>query len=434
MKVDEQRDLQERVYQAKFGEASPKTIFEISCGTSVTNIEAADHVTDEKQFKEEDLKISPSIAEEGAPLLDISIADQANKESFSYSIPPIAIFWNENCVKHEIRHHPEQPLRVKHMLKRLQEVYPSSCFRVASPISPENILRFHDKDMLDDFFHRCEDTEKRRGRGKSGLSMIDGDTVVMSETRQAALCAAGAVVDAVDAIYRPSSQAVKAAFCCVRPPGHHAERARSMGFCFLNNAAIGAKYAQQVYGVERVAVIDFDVHHGNGTEEGFLDDPTLFYGSTHEKDNFPGTGAEPKLKGELSMRDIDRRIVNRYLHAGLESKEEFRVKWREVIDEMILFKPNLMIISAGFDAHYADPLGNCALDELDYEWATDIVMEACGEIDQKRPPPVISVLEGGYDIEAIASSALVHVAALAKDRGPSKVDDILALRLKNMQL
>ena len=110
------------------------------------------------------------------------------------------------------------------------------------------------------------------------------------------------------------------------------------------------------------------------------------------------------------------------------------MKWREVIDEMILFKPNLVIISAGFDAHHADPLGNCALDELDYEWATDIVMEACEEIDQQRPPPVISVLEGGYDIEAIASSALVHVAALAKDRGPSMADDILALRLKNMQL
>lgn len=429
VKMREQWALQEKVYRAKFGEAPPDTIFEISYSPFAPEQEHTAHVDENPMVKRDLEEQGASPAEDASTLRDSVTTTE--KISIESAVPPIAIFWNEHCAKHNIRMHPEQPLRVENMLRRLREVYPPSAFRIASPISSESVLRFHHKDLLDDFFHRCDETENLNRRGKSKVSVIDGDTAVMSDTRQAVLCAAGAVVDAIDAIYNGS---IKSAFCCVRPPGHHAERGRSMGFCFFNNAAIGAKYAQQVYGVGKVAVIDFDVHHGNGTEEGFRDDPTLFYGSTHEKDNFPGTGSEPRTKGELALDERDRRIVNRYLHAGVGSQEEFRVKWREVIDEMILFRPNLVIISAGFDAHRADPLGNCELDESDYEWATDIVMRACREINEKEPPPVISVLEGGYDIDAIAASALVHVAALSRGVKSASDDDSLISKMGDLRL
>jgi acetoin utilization deacetylase AcuC-like enzyme len=150
----------------------------------------------------------------------------------------------------------------------------------------------------------------------------------------------------------------------------------------------------------------------------------------HEKDNYPGTGEEPRMKGELALREVDRRIVDRYLNAGPGSEAQFRIKWREVVEEMIRFRPDLVIISAGFDAHIDDPLGNCALRECDFEWGTDIVMEACLEIDSHSPPPVISVLEGGYNIQAIANSAAAHVASLAKVRSaPSAAtgDEVSAL-------
>ena len=219
-------------------------------------------------------------------------------------------------------------------------------------------------------------------------------------------------------------------FCCVRPPGHHAERNRSMGFCYVNNVAIGAKHAQAVHGMERVAVLDFDVHHGNGTEEGFYSDDTLFYGSSHEQDNFPGTGDEPTRKGIHATSTVFRRIVNRYLPSGSASQKVFRSKWREVIEEMIEFAPHLVIFSAGFDAHKDDPLGGCALVEDDFEWATRIVYDAAITINPSSPPPIISALEGGYNMLAISRSALAHVQAMEKGypEPPAAGDEIAALQ------
>lgn len=153
-----------------------------------------------------------------------------------------------------------------------------------------------------------------------------------------------------------------------------------MGFCFVNNAGIGAKYAIAEYGVKRVAVLDFDVHHGNGTEEGFVPFDCLFYGSTHEKDNFPGTGRDPSPHvAERAKKPLYRRIVNRFLHPEQETqsvREEFYEKWSEVLDEMVIFKPELVIISAGFDAHDEDPLACCDLQSEDYYWATKEVQRA----------------------------------------------------------
>jgi acetoin utilization deacetylase AcuC-like enzyme len=177
-------------------------------------------------------------------------------------------------------------------------------------------------------------------------------------------------------------------------------------------------------------VLDFDVHHGNGTEEGFKDFNNLFYGSTHEFEAFPGTGIDysPHV-GDRSKNLLHRRIVDRYLYRGPASRDQFQIKWKEVVEEMILFEPNLIIISAGFDAHDEDPLADCELIEEDFQWATDIIMKACIRIDPDMPPPVLSILEGGYDLEAISSSASVHVRSLANGYPPpsKKGDEITAL-------
>lgn len=154
------------------------------------------------------------------------------------------------------------------------------------------------------------------------------------------------------------------------------------------------------------------MHHGNGVESGFVPYGNLFYGSTHEKDNYPGTGAEPMLKGEEAARELDRRIVNRFLDAGPKSRGQFRKKWAEIISEMKRFRPELVIISAGFDAHVDDPLGGCELQEVDFAWATQEVLDACNELNEMSPVPCISVLEGGYNVKAIARSAVVHCQTL----------------------
>ena len=164
--------------------------------------------------------------------------------------------------------------------------------------------------------------------------------------------------------------------------------------------------------------MDFDVHHGNGTEEGFLRDDSCFYGSTHERDNFPGTGVDlyPNI-GENAKSEQHRRIVNRCLTGGdhKKSRKEFRPRWQHVVDEMERYRPQLVVFSAGFDAHGDDPLGNCWLTDEDFAWATDVVLAACARIGgADQPVPCVSVLEGGYDLEAIARSAVLHCRSLQR--------------------
>jgi len=336
---------------------------------------------------------------------------------------PLIIYHHSAFIDHFIPRHPESPGRVAAITKALQKCWPSTMFREAPLCTDEHILRFHTESHLlamKELFELAENAKKNGSKRQTDLmQMIDGDTVVMWGTREAAYRAAGSVVAAIDEVFQGSTST---AFCCVRPPGHHAERARACGFCFFNNAGIGAKHAQAVYGIQRVAVVDFDVHHGNGTEEGFAPDDTLFYGSTHQQYAFPGTGNEPELIGSDAACAIDRRIVNRYLTAGPTSKAEFRQKWKEVLSEMELFNPGLVIISAGFDAHENDPLADCQLNEEDFEWATAAVLESCRRICLENPPPCVSVLEGGYDLDALAASAVAHVKALAA--GPPSIGDV----------
>ena len=210
--------------------------------------------------------------------------------------------------------------------------------------------------------------------------------------------AAGAVVAAVDAVIAGDADN---AFCAVRPPGHHAEPSRAMGFCLFNNAAIGALRAREAHGLARVAVIDFDVHHGNGTQAAFYDDATLFYGSTHQYPLYPGTGS----RGETGVGNI----VNVPL-PPMAGSREFRSSFeREILPALDAFRPELVVISAGFDAHKSDPLAQLLLDEADYTWVTEQLLEIAARHAGGR---VVSTLEGGYNLAALGASAAAHLRAL----------------------
>jgi acetoin utilization deacetylase AcuC-like enzyme len=296
------------------------------------------------------------------------------------------------CLAHDMGEgHPERPDRLRAIERALEsEVFQMVARDAAPRVELAAIERVHPKEHIDAI---------RAATPKQGLKAIDQDTSISPGSYEAALRSAGGAVFAVDEVM---SGKVRNAFVATRPPGHHAEVATAMGFCFFNNAAIAARHAQAVHGAERIAIVDFDVHHGNGTQHIFWDDPTVMYGSTHEMPLYPGTGAV----GERGEHD---QIVNAPLRAG-DTGETFR----EAMDAVILpqveaFSPDLIIISAGFDAHRRDPLGNLNLVEADYDWATRRLMEIarrkCGE-------RVVSVLEGGYSLEGLARSTAAHVTAL----------------------
>ncbi len=234
---------------------------------------------------------------------------------------------------------------------------------------------------------------------KSGLAFLDGDTSMGPGTWEAAMHAVGAACQAVDEVM--SGKAANA-FVAMRPPGHHAETSTPMGFCFFNNVAIAARHAQKAYGAERVAIMDFDVHHGNGTQEIFWADKTVMYSSTHQMPLYPGTGS-------LNERGDHDTIVNAPLRAG-DGGEAFRDAMMSVVLKRIEdFHPDLILISAGFDAHRRDPLANLNLVEDDFAWATEMLMAIAS---RKCGGRVVSLLEGGYDLKGLADSVAAHVGKL----------------------
>jgi len=234
-----------------------------------------------------------------------------------------------------------------------------------------------------------------------GLAQLDADTTMSPGTLSAVLHGVGAAVHAVDEVM--TGRAANA-FSAMRPPGHHAESDRAMGFCFFNNAAIAARHAQAAHGAERVAIVDWDVHHGNGTQEIFWGDASVLYASTHEMPLFPGTGA-PSERGEHGT------IVNAPLRAG-DGPDEFRDAFeRAILPRLADFRPDLVIISAGFDAHWRDPLANINLKESDFAWATQKLMEVA---DRHAGGRLVSILEGGYDLEGLSKSVAAHVMALMR--------------------
>ncbi len=234
---------------------------------------------------------------------------------------------------------------------------------------------------------------------KEGLYYIDGDTVMSAGSLEAAYHGAGAACQGVEAVM---TGVTKNAFIASRPPGHHAETNRAMGFCLLNNAAIAARCAQSRYGAERVAIVDFDVHHGNGTQEIFWSDPSVLYCSSHQMPLFPGTGAK-------SERGEHNNIINTPLNHG-DGTEQFKDAYEHIIlPQISAFRPDLIVISAGFDAHMHDPLGGLNLDESDFAWVTEEIMNIA-EFNCKGH--ILSVLEGGYNLQSLSRSASAHVSVL----------------------
>jgi acetoin utilization deacetylase AcuC-like enzyme len=295
------------------------------------------------------------------------------------------------CIEHETgRHHPERPDRLRYVLAGLDAPEFSTLDRKDAPLATaDDVALAHPKDHVADVLGSVPAT---------GLAMIDADTVVSPKSGEAALRAVGAILAAVDDVFEGRA---RNGFCATRPPGHHAEAAQSMGFCLFNNVVIAAHHARRKHGIRRIAVMDFDVHHGNGTQHLFQSDRDLFYGSTHQMPLYPGTGA-------VSERGVGN-IVNAPLRPGAGS-DEFRSAMTEIILPAITtFDPELLLISAGFDAHRDDPLGGLGLVEEDYAWAT---AELCRVADECCDGRVVSTLEGGYDLEALRDSAAAHVAAL----------------------
>jgi acetoin utilization deacetylase AcuC-like enzyme len=299
------------------------------------------------------------------------------------------------CIDHDPgSFHPERPDRLRAVLEGLSDSQFNPVERVAAP-------RAEDKHLL--LCHPADHVEGVMGTiPPQGRHHLDGDTAVSAGSGEAALRAAGAVVAAVDAV---CTGAARNAFCAVRPPGHHAEAAQAMGFCLFNNVAIGALHARVQHGLSRVAVIDFDVHHGNGTQHMFERDPHLFYASTHQWPLYPGTGSDR----EVGVGNV----VNAPLRpnsGGFEFRAAFTNKILPALDK---FAPELVIISAGFDAHEDDPLASLMLHEDDYEWVTAALAELAKTHAKGR---IVSALEGGYDLGALAASAAAHVRALMQAR------------------
>jgi acetoin utilization deacetylase AcuC-like enzyme len=289
--------------------------------------------------------------------------------------------------------HPERPDRLRVIERVLEHESFQSLAREQAPAAPfHRIALCHPMDYIEAI---------REANPREGLVRLDADTSMSPGTFEAALRSAGGAMMAVDEVM--TGKALNA-FCAMRPPGHHAETAVPMGFCFFNNAAIAARHAQNQYGAERVAIIDFDVHHGNGTQEIFWADPTVMYCSTHEMPLYPGTGA-------VSERGEHNNIVNAPLRAG-DGGDEFHAAFENVILPRLRdFRPDLVVISAGFDAHLRDPLANLNLLEPDFAWATRKLMEIA---DQSAKGRVVSLLEGGYDLQGLARSVAVHVGALMR--------------------
>ena len=234
---------------------------------------------------------------------------------------------------------------------------------------------------------------------QQGYARIDSDTILSPGTLGAVLRGVGGAVAGVDAVM--TGEAANA-FSAARPPGHHAERTRAMGFCFFNNAAVAARHAQRAHGAERVAIFDFDVHHGNGTQDILWDDASVMYASTHQMPLYPGTGA-------ASERGDHDTVVNVPLPAGADGAVFRDAVGSRILPRLAAFRPDLVVVSAGFDAHRGDPLAQLELDEADFAWATRAVMDLADRVCGGR---VVSLLEGGYDLEALATSTAAHVATL----------------------
>jgi acetoin utilization deacetylase AcuC-like enzyme len=301
------------------------------------------------------------------------------------------LYTHPDCLEHDPgSHHPESPERLRAVLAALDRPEFARLERREAPAAESaDLLRVHPRSHIDRILSAVP---------KSGHAALDADTILSPCSAAAAWRAAGAVAAAVDAVVAGE---VDNAFCAVRPPGHHAEPRRAMGFCLFNNVAIGAKRARAVHGLARVAVVDFDVHHGNGTQAIFADDAGCFYASTHQYPLYPGTGAA----SETGVGNI----VNAPL-PPMSGSRQFRLAMtRRILPALDAFRPELVLISAGFDGHAQDPLAQLMLEDEDYVWITERLLEIASIHAGGR---LVSTLEGGYDLAALGRCAAAHLRVL----------------------
>ena len=302
-----------------------------------------------------------------------------------------AYYTHPVCIEHDPGfRHPESPARLTAVDDALAEPAFAELVRGEAPFAAfEQLALMHDERYIKALINTVP---------SSGHVAIDGDTILSPKSGEAAVRAAGGVCAAVDDVM---AGRVRNAFCALRPPGHHAERGAAMGFCLFNNIAIAARHAQTQHGLGKVAVVDFDVHHGNGTQHMFEPDASLFYASSHQYPAYPGTGSA----AERGCGNI----VNVPLRPGSGSAP-FRAAYSDIIlPQLRAFAPDLLLVSAGFDAHVRDPLCQLEVETADFAWLTG---ELCALADEFCAGRLVSTLEGGYDLTALADCAQAHVGVL----------------------
>lgn len=306
----------------------------------------------------------------------------------------VLLLTHPDCLAHDMGEgHPECPDRLRAVLRALEaEEFADLLRDRPEEATRAHLIRVHPPDYVEAILGI------RPAPGE--MVALDADTMMNHASARAALLAAGAAVRAVDEVC--GGQA-RRAFCATRPPGHHAERRRPMGFCLFSNAVVAARHAQAAHGLARVAICDFDVHHGNGSQDCAQDDPSILFCSSHQMPLYPGTGAaEERGAGN---------IFNAPLPPGADGAA-FRAAWRDMLlPALDAFAPELLVISAGFDAHARDPLAQLRVTEADFAWLTDRLCEVAERHARGR---VVSLLEGGYDLAALASSAAAHVRSLMR--------------------
>lgn len=307
---------------------------------------------------------------------------------------PVLFVTDDSFLEHDTGPgHPESIDRMRSVHQALDEAAFSGLIRkAAGDATDAQMAAPHSQALVSAIFEAAPD---------EGYRHIDPDTVMSPGTDEAIRKGAGALVLAVDSVMAGEAPT---AFCAVRPPGHHAERDRPMGFCFVNNVAVAAFHARQAHGLKKIAVVDFDVHHGNGTQDIFWGDPDLFFASSHQYPHYPGSGAADEAGGHNN-------IVNVPLAAGTDGATFRKAFERDILPALDSFAPELILISAGFDAHKDDPLSDMGLEEDDFFWATRQTLKVAQSHADGR---VVSALEGGYNLRALGASAAAHVSALMK--------------------
>ena len=301
------------------------------------------------------------------------------------------IFTSNSSIKHDTGPgHPECPERIPAILNGLKKIQ-------SQKLIWKEIGSFDEKYI--ELTHSQKYLEKiNQSFPKEDLVFLDGDTIVSKGSKKAAYDAVGGIINAIDAVM---NQKFNNAFCVVRPPGHHAEKEQAMGFCIFNNVAVGATYLLEKYKLNKVAIIDFDVHHGNGTQDIFYNEKKVLYISSHQFPFYPGTGSKDEI-GKFNN------ILNIPLKAGTVSDEFFNC-YKKVYDKLNEFRPQFILLSAGFDAHKNDPLANVNLESKDYYILTKEIMKIAKKVCENK---IVSILEGGYNLSAIQESAKYHVEAL----------------------